>query len=166
MTRCWSLALVTGIACLVALGCSNTETVDATGGAPRQVSSSLELVAQSRPPVPDVAVPLGFKLDEGKSRNFAAAGARYVDHVYKGPEDKWAVARFYKRHMPVNRWTLVTDKFVQGNIELDFDKETERCQVTIGNGDLFHKTVIKLALWTSGRVEIPKELPETARPIE
>ena len=88
------------------------------------------------------------------SGNFSAAGARYVDHVYKGRADKFAVGRFFKRQMPINRWALVTDMFVQGDIMLDFEKDTERCRVTITDGS-FGATAVKVAMWTSGRIRPP-----------
>lgn len=141
-------------AAMLAAGCGNkTQTVDASGGAPRVVEPFPELWAQARPPIPDLPMPVGFDLDEGKSRSFAAAGARYVDHVYHGGADKFAVARFYKRQMPNNRWTLVTDMFVQGEIMLDFEKDTERCRVVVIKGGLFHASKIKIQLWTSGRIQ-------------
>jgi hypothetical protein len=136
-------------------GC-NDSTQDAGGlsGGSGTVGPIPELVAMARPPISDLPIPIGFDLKEGKSRNFSAAGARYVDHVYKGSADKFAVGRFYKRQMPINRWTLVTDMFVQGDIMLDFEKETERCRITVTDGTFF-STEIKVALWTSGRIVPP-----------
>lgn len=113
-----------------------------------------ELVAMSLPPISDLPVPIGFNLDEDKSRNFSAAGARYVDHVFKGSADKFAVGRFYKRQMPIQRWALVTDMFVQGDIMLDFEKDTERCRITVTGGS-FGSTRIQVAVWTSGRIQQP-----------
>ena len=156
---CWLVAagsLVAWTGC----GNRNEPAADATGsGAPNPVP---EVVAVARPPIPDLPVPMGFSLDEGKSRNFSAANARYIDHVYKGSADKFAVGRFYKRQMPVNRWYLVTDMFVQGNIMLDFEKNTGRCRVTVTDGSLFHPTVIRIALWTSGRIVSPPAGPAGA----
>jgi len=143
------------LASVLVLGCTRTETIDSSSGAPRQMQAASDLVAQARPPIPDVPVPIGFELDQGKSRNFAAAGQRYVDHVYKGGSDKYAVARFFKRQMPVSRWTLVTDMFAQGNITLDFEKQAERCRITLYDGSLLHPTKFKVQLWTSGRVSTP-----------
>ena len=100
-------------------------------------------------------MPVGFSLDEGRSRHFAAGGARYVDHLYKGNADKFAVARFYKRHMPISRWVLMTDMFAQSGIMLVFEKETQRCQVSASDGNLWHRCYIKVQLWTTGRIEAP-----------
>jgi len=149
------LSILMLAAVFLAAGCNNTQTVDASTGAPRRVEASSLLIAQSRPPIPDLPMPVGFSLNQGKSRSFAAAGARYVDHVYDGSDNKFAVARFYKRQMPVNRWALVTDMFVQGDIMLDFEKEIERCRIIIADGGMFNPTVIKVQLWTSGRIQPP-----------
>ena len=151
-----------GICLVVALvsvaGCEGTgggRTIDASSGAPRQVQPLAELIAQSRPPIPDLPVPIGFKLDERKSRDYALAGARFVDHTYKGRANKLVVKRFYERQMPVNRWVLSTAMFVRGEILMDFEKETERCRIIIVRGSLFHPTYIKVQLWTSGPVRTP-----------
>lgn len=142
---------------LLLAGCNSNSAPGATaGGAYREVSLPPELVARARPRIPDLPVPIGFDIDEGRSRDFAAAGLRWVDHVYKGKANKFAVQRFYERHMPIARWVLVTYRFVQGEITLDFEKETERCVITVAKGSLFHPTYIKVALWTSGRIETPK----------
>jgi hypothetical protein len=146
--------LLVGLALMVT-GCNRSNTVENSGGAMREVSPPAELVAQATPTISDLPVPLGFSLDEGRSRNFAAAGARYIDHLYKGSGDRFAVARFYKRHMPISRWVLVTDRFVQGDIVLDFEKDTERCCIIACKGSLFHPTYIKAQLWTSGRIPAP-----------
>jgi len=137
-------------------GCNGqTETIDASSGAPRQVRPATELVAQSRPPIPDLPVPIGFKLDQGKSRDYAPGGARFVDHTYKGSGAKLAVKRFYERQMPINRWVCTMAMFVRGDITLDFEKESERCLIVITHGSLFHPTTIKVQMWTRGQIETP-----------
>lgn len=136
-------------------GCSESGSSSSAGlGGSTTMGPVPEVVAMGRPPIADMPVPIGFSLNEGKSRNFSAAGARYVDHVYKGSADKFAVGRFYKSQMPINRWALVTDMFVQGDIMLDFEKDTERCRVTITDGN-WGSTVVKVAMWTSGRIRPP-----------
>lgn len=139
-------------------GCNNdSQTIDASSGAPRQVQPTVELVARSNPPVPDLPVPVGFKLDENNSRDYALSGARLVDHAYRGRSGKLAVKRFYERQMPVSRWTLTTSMFVRGDVMLDFEKETERCRIMIGDGSMIHPTHIRIQLWTSGRVTAPTQ---------
>ncbi len=135
-------------------GCGGSpQAIDASSGAPRQAPPVTELVARNRPPIPDLPIPVGFKLDEGKSRYYNPGGARFADQTYKGGADKLAVMRFYERQMPISRWVLTMSKFVRGEIELDFEKESERCRITITNGSLFHKTYIRVDLYTSGRVQ-------------
>jgi len=144
-------------------GCNGQpNTVQSSSGALQEVAPAAELVAKARPPIADLPIPIGFDLDEGRSRNFAAAGARYVDHVYRGGADKFAVARFYKRHMPISRWARVTDMFVQGDIMLDFEKESERCRIIVTRGGgPFRSTTIKVQLWTTGRIQTPQ--PRSSR---
>lgn len=155
--RLTGLASAAGLVLLLT-GCGgSSEKMETTSGGYREVAPPIELIAQANPPIHDMPIPIGFKLDENRSRNFSAAGARYVDHLYKGNADKWVVARFYKRQMPTNRWTFVTDIFAQGDIRLDFERETERCQIIIGKGSLFNPTYIKVQLWTTGRIIVPEE---------
>lgn len=113
-----------------------------------------KLAAVSRPPIPDLPVPDGFKLDEERSRSFAAAGSRYVDHTYESRDrvDKYMLSRFYKRHMPVCRWTLLTDMFVQRKIMLDFEKEGERCRIIITEGGMMSPCTVQAQVWTHGKI--------------
>ncbi len=160
MTTTLKLAVLTSAAGLVLslTGCSSDPgKLETTSGGYREVASPIELIARASPPIHDLPVPIGFKLDEDRSRNFTAAGARYIDHLYKGSADKWVVARFYKRQMPTNQWTFVTDIFAQGDVRLDFERQTERCQIIIGKGSLFHPTYIKVQSWTTGRIAVPQE---------
>lgn len=151
--RAWTTIIV---AVIGLSGCQNNSSpVDVSSGAPRQAQSIPELIAQGQPPIPDFPVPMGFKLIENKSRDYALPGARFVDHVYKGSKNKITVKRFYERQMPINRWTLATAMFVRGDIVMDFEKETERCRLNITDGGLFGPTYIKVQLWTSGRVQSP-----------
>jgi len=133
-------------------GCGSSSNSASYSGDAADVGPDPELVAMRRPPVDDLPVPIGFYLDEGRSRNLAVAGARFIDHAYRGKADKFAVGRFYKRQMPISRWTLVTDRFTQGEILQDYEKGNERCRVSISDsGGLFPQTIVKLAIWTSGR---------------
>lgn len=158
MTRLCLLCLVL-VAVLVQAGCNNNNaTVNANGEA-KPSSPPVELKSQPRPPIADLPLPMGFTLDESRSRNFAAAGMRWVDHLYNGGNDKFAVSRFYRRQMPINRWTLVTEMFTQGCVTLDYEKQTERCHIVVSDGNLIHPTVVKVMLWTSGRVATPLGTP-------
>jgi hypothetical protein len=137
----------------LASGCGGPRPVQTGNGPAAPPEVAPDLVAKVRPPIPDVPVPVGFALDESRSRDFAAAGARYVDHVYHGGDGRFAVARFYRQHMPAARWVLVTSLFVQGDLMLDFEKETERCRVVIKKARMFRQTDVFVQLWTSGQIQ-------------
>jgi hypothetical protein len=122
---------------------------------PNAVGPIPELVAMRRPPIDDLPVPIGFYLDEDKSRNTTVAGARFIDHLYKGRADKFAVGRFYKQQMPISRWTLVTERFSQGEILQDYEKDNGRCRISITEGGLFGYTKAKIGVWTSGGRIVP-----------
>ncbi len=135
-------------------GCNESATTVSTMSGPGSSAPMiLELAPYHQPPIPDFPVPIGFKLDEKVSRDYALAGARLVDHIYKGSESKLAVKRFYERQMPINRWTLTTAMFVQGDVMLDFEKENERCRVMITDG-VWGGTKIKVRLWTSAPLTV------------
>jgi len=134
-------------------GCADTQMIDASSGAPRRVDPAVELIARYQPYIPDVPVPVGFKLDQAKSRDYTFGAGRFVDHVYKGRDDKMAVKRFYERQMPINRWELTTTMFVVGDVVMDFEKETERCRVAVDDsGGIVNRTCVKIRVWTSGPI--------------
>ena len=162
MTGKWIFVILAAALLVVVgcVGCIGGSSVSSSGGSSGQAKPLPELVARSQTPIPDLPVPIGFKLDEGKSRDFAAAGARYIDHVYRGWSDKFSVARFYKRQMPPARWVLVICLFVQGDIMLDFEKETERCRVIVTRHGLIKPTRVKLQLWTSGQIQTAGVVPK------
>jgi hypothetical protein len=153
---------VTVLAATVLAGCN--------GGRQAQVQQPAGTV-QTRPPlapaltpkykpnIPDVPVPAGFSLCESRSRNYDTGVARFVDHLYKGSDDKWDVARFYREQMPVSRWTYVTDVFAQGTYTLEFEKGSERCVVNVRKGSWFwpwHRTYIEVRVTTVGRITPPR----------
>ena len=146
-------ALVIAVATF-GVGCGNSTRSVGAGGSQGSVAAVPDLVARGRPPIPDLPVPIGFKLDENKSVDYAVAGARFVNHKYKGNADKFEVKRFYERQMPISRWTLTTAMFASGDVVLDFEKDVERCRVTITKGSLFHRIYVHVRLWTSGPIQV------------
>jgi hypothetical protein len=149
--------LLVGAAMAIA-GCNSSKNVESSDDS--SAEAPVELVAMGRPPIPDLPVPIGFELDQGRSRNLAAAGVRWVDHLYKGKADKFSVARFYRKQMPLSRWVLVTEMFAKGDLKLAFERQSDRCHVTLSDGSLFHPTYIRVELWTAGRVPEPPRPPE------
>ena len=113
------------------------------------VHPGYELAAMSKPPVADIPVPLGFKLDEGSSRSCDSGVARFVDHLYLGSASKYAVSRFYKKAMVSQKWRFVSETSSLGDQDLRFDRPGETCKVTITSGSWLHPTKLKVQLWTS-----------------
>lgn len=140
---------------LVLAGCQATGSYSGTDPNNPDGAAVRKLVPRARPRVPDLPVPIGFELNSAKSFNYAASGFRFVKHVYNGSADPFAVVRFYRRQMPVNGWTWVTDMYVEGAAIMDFDKNSERCRLTISERGMLGRTEIKVQLWTSGRIEQP-----------
>jgi len=155
----WAWILV-GFLALSLVGCNDRQqTIDTGSGAPRQMVSSRELVARARPPIPDIPIPMGFNLYEPQSRNVVAGGARWVDQVYRGRDNHFAIKRFYMRQMPVSGWQLMTDIYSQGVITLDFEKQSERCRVEISKGSLLKPIRIWIQLWPVGVIPPPPAEP-------
>jgi hypothetical protein len=113
------------------------------------VNPGYELAAVSKPPVADLPVPLGFKLDEGSSRSNDSGVARFIDHLYTGSASKFAVSRFYKKAMTARKWRFVSETFSLGDQNLRFERPGEKCSVSISSGSWLHPTKLKLQLWTS-----------------
>ena len=154
MKRKQILGLLTAAGAVWMSGCNgNPQQMDSTAGSSRTPAPPRQLMALERPWIPDLPVPMGFKIDESRSRHFSGGAARYVDHLYKGGADKFDVARFYLQQMPIQRWVLVTEMFVQGDVSMDFKKESESCRVVVSDGGLWHSTYVKVTLWTTGRIE-------------
>ena len=152
MNQGWWMA-ATVVAVLLLCGCGNTQVIDASSGAPREVAPAQDLVGTARPPIPDLPIPIGFSLDEGRSRNYTIGSGRIVDHLYRGKGDKLAVKQFYERQMGIQRWALVSAMFVTGDIALDFEKDNERCHVVIKDA----------GSWLSSRVEVGVTITTSAR---
>ena len=156
---------------MAASGCSWFERRSDTGGAVQVGDASsgkgpaldaMLPMPQAQPPISDVPVPINYKIDESKSRNYAVAGTRFVDHVYTGKGDKFVIKRFFERYMVMNRWTLATFIFAQGRIMLDFEKDTERCRITIWESNFFlGPTTVSVLLWPNKPLAPKGEVPRT-----
>lgn len=112
-----------------------------------------DLVPQAVSPIADVPLPLGFEMDESKSKNRTepTSGIRVVDHLFAGKEDKNAVAKFYRNRMSATRWTLANDRFDNGTWCLQFLKDKEQCDIKIYEKGLFPKTYIGISLGPVGK---------------
>jgi len=147
MRRDWTIAIALSNLCVLA-GCGgNGEVASDESGEPGPVLQ--ELAARPDPPILDLPVPMGFKLDEGASRSADSGVARFVDHIYKGRAGKFAIARFYKKSLLPSKWMLIMETFSVGELKLEFERPGERLFVFITNGGWLSSTRIKLQLWTS-----------------
>lgn len=120
----------------VMIGCNNAGT-----------GSSSELQAKPRTHIVDVPVPNGLNLVEKRSRSYKnQTGLRWVDYLYKGNRDKFAVVRFYEKQMSTFHWESQTTQTAQGQTSLDFTKEHERCRITVSGGGAFGPTYVHISI--------------------
>ncbi len=141
--------LLAALAC-AAVGCTPSSSSNNSGGSSAAPSASPDLPALANPTVPDVPVPAGFKWDQSKSQNSATPGVRVISHIYKGSSEKFAVARFYRKQMPISGWALRADTFDQGIVTLGFEKEAESCRVILSDSGIFGGTEILVRLYPNG----------------
>ncbi len=158
-TECVTMKRIGLALVLVALaglpGCDAPRTsgqAQAAGSA--RPAAPIELVAQRRPPIPDLPVPIGFELAQKESRSIATGGTRWVVHYYTGRADKWAVGRFYRREMPIHGWVQETERMIQGKLYLDFRKDRERSVIQVTDGR-WSGTEIRMETFPVGTVEVP-----------
>ncbi len=105
----------------------------AVGGcaAPRAVSADGSLKASARPYDVDIPLPVGFRIVDRSSEEWASGPIRFVRHQYFGRGDRFAVRRFYRRQMPLIRWTAVEESQLDGRIAMRFRRGDETCRVII-----------------------------------
>lgn len=135
----WTLVL--GAAGLLA-GCPSSSTEPGNGPAPT------ELAPMAIPPIPEVPLPVGFRLIEDRSLSMIRPGVQMIAHTYRGPADKYAVRRFYWKQMPLSGWVRRSENDVHSVAVMDWDKEGGDCRITIQDGGLFDKTEIKIEVHT------------------
>ncbi len=114
-------------------------------GGSAKVRSEVGLVPRARPPIPDLPVPVGFKLVESVSRDYESDNLRFVDHTYRGDAALVQVKRFVNEQMPRKGWTLETSQFVRGVHTLRFRKGEELAVAEIAmDQNLFGQTTARL----------------------
>lgn len=119
--QCPLTTVVAAIMLSVVSGC--------VGAAP--VAGNASLVSSAHPYEPGIPVPVGFRLVDQASEDFSSGPVRYVRHRYLGRADKYAVREFYRKQMPLVRWTAISDSNVNGRITMRFQRQDESCTVTI-----------------------------------
>ena len=101
------------------------------GCASRTASSVRGLSPSTSPYERDIPVPTGFRLAESASEDWSGDAVRYVRHHYRGRADKYALRGFYRRQMPLVRWTLESDEMVKGRYRMRFNRGRESCTIVI-----------------------------------
>lgn len=98
-----------------------------------QTETQQEILANPKPPVADVPLPMEFVMVEERSRSYTVPDThqRFVDYLFLGKADKFRVADFYETQMPVSRWKLQQKQFAQGRATQDYKKDEEKCRLTI-----------------------------------
>ncbi|MCE5325008.1 MAG: hypothetical protein LLG01_01190 [Planctomycetaceae bacterium] len=172
MNRTWIFASAMAAAGILFLAGCGSSTNTTTTMSPTDDDGRLDdavlvpdLIPLATSPIPDVPVPMGFKIKEKQTLEFGAGSARYLEHVYKGRADKWELNRFFRQQMQANRWQFVNYLVTDGEFTLEFEKDTERCRVMIADGswyNVIHPTSITVRLWSTGPIEI--RAAETPRP--
>ncbi len=84
-----------------------------------------------QPYLVDIPLPEGFVLADHSSEDWSSGTIRFVRHRYEGRADKLSVRAFYRRQMPLIRWTSVSESSVDGRHALSFRRAKETCQITI-----------------------------------
>lgn len=79
----------------------------------------------------DIPVPRGFRMTEQVSEDWSNGSARYLRHRYVGRADRQGVREFYRRQMPLVRWTPVDESSVHGRISMRFHRGSESCTIDI-----------------------------------
>ncbi len=106
--------------------------VGTSGGCASSTSGSVRGLAPSTNPYErDIPMPMGFRLAESVSEDWSGEALRYVRHRYRGRADKHALRGFYRRQMPLVRWTLESDEMVKGRYRMRFNRGRESCTIVI-----------------------------------
>lgn len=107
----------------------------ASGCAGSSESSSRRMLEPSpKPYESDIPLPVGFRLADQSSEDWASGPVRYVRHRYTGRGLGTAVRRFYGRQMPLVRWIPESEGFMHGTHTLRFRRGSETCTVVVSGG--------------------------------
>ena len=139
----WALCCV-GL--LLVAGCNATTVAESS-----DPGATLVPIQTPQVPLEDVPIPVGFDLDENRSRYFAPGNTRFVDYFFKGSMDRTQVASFYRQEMTYAGWELIDERTSEDSmVILDFDHGPEKCNITLSkSSNLFKPTQIHIALWTA-----------------
>ena len=101
------------------------------------------LVARTDHPIPDVPVPAPFAIDRGESLDHTSPTMRLIRHVYTARSvSPAAVARFYRRQMPIGSWQPLGEVEGGGGRLMAFGRGDEKCLIHIGRDRWPVRTII------------------------
>jgi hypothetical protein len=143
-----SIAYALGcVGLLLVVGCFGGTELSPTSDA----NTTLVPIQTPQVPLEDVPIPVGFDLDENRSRYFAPGNTRFVDYFFKGSMDRSQVAAFYRQEMTYAGWELIDERTSEDSmVIMDFDNGTEKCNITLSqSSNLFKPTQLHIALWTA-----------------
>ncbi|MEX0885429.1 MAG: hypothetical protein WD009_03220 [Phycisphaeraceae bacterium] len=98
---------------------------------PPQVSPGL--VAQPESPIPDVPVPVGFRLLQDRGHVDVSGGGRSVHHVYQGRGRQPDAVTFFRQNLPRRGWERTRRPFEEedGSITLAYTNGQENLQIHV-----------------------------------
>ena len=120
MKYCWLAILSAVVVC--GAGCE-------TLGTSRQTQAELDVAVKLQ--FKDIPWPAGFVFEPGKSYSHWKDAYRFCRLNFKGPDDVYSVARFYRKQMLIVDWQLDSETFDGGVKRLEFEKGDERAVVEI-----------------------------------
>jgi hypothetical protein len=147
------LAMMLGLAAALAAGCTNQGSAGPSGAAPADPS---ELQPKANPTIADVPIPVDFRYIGDRSLDSVAPGIRVIYYVFRGNKDNLAVARFFRKQMPLSGWQIRGEQGALGVKTMEFGKESEICRIVIQDGPLFDKTEVRVNIFPVGH---PGEAP-------
>ena len=127
-------------ACLaMVVGCSSSN---------KQVVGRSRLMPSLSPYFVDVPVPQGFKLVDEETSDYMTTGIRYARHTYEGAASPVEVRDFFQEQMPLSRWKWINTQNESGVQTLRFEKDQERCDVTVTQRPrgLVRKSCVKIRI--------------------
>lgn len=88
--------------------------------------TGLGLVARPDSPIPDLPMPIGFKVVVDQSLVEVHGISRYVRHVYQGRSSMADATRFYRHHAPLYGWRPVSERAENSQTLMWYVKGDER----------------------------------------
>ena len=143
-----ALAAIVGVGGMMTIaGCSPKSGPQRTMGhssaarvAPGKATKRVKigLVADPHSPIPDVPVPVGFRLDQSVSRSSESGDTRVIDHTYAGRAGNAEIQEFYLGQMKRYGWTLSASQRVHLVVAQQYRREKpvpETCELRITTED-------------------------------